>query len=308
MLSEAVIIVAMKFILRLNVLEKYSEIQIDEQKFQLLKSSRVILSEALFLEEKYEILVSNYMELEKEIVTLMASEMVRATGGYDDFFDLILILNVRLVNLLTSVRLYTDTLASHLAACLPEISNIKDKVKNLFKTEYDNNFEYRFMEALRNHVQHRGAPVHKVSIGSQWTDIDKINGLSEYSIYISAQKEKLLSDNSFKKSVLNQMPDEVNLCAATRKYIESISFIHHQAREMIDCNVVKARRIFEDTINLYKTENEGKFIGLHAFACDDDRKIDEVPLFLDWDDVRKRLVIQNRQLINLSKRYVTRAC
>jgi hypothetical protein len=187
----------------------------------------------------------------------------------------------------------------------PEIPSIKERAGNLFKKEYDDNFEYRFMEALRNYVQHRGAPVHRISIGSQWTDIDKTNGLNEYSIYFSAKKDKLLSDNSFKKSVLNQMPDEVNLCVATRKYIESVSYIHQQAREMIECNVVKARRTFEDTISLYKAENEGKSIGLHAFVFDDNRKIDEVPLFLDWDDVRERLVIQNRQLINLSKRYAT---
>lgn len=295
----------MKYILKINAIGDFPEIIIDNQQFELLKSSRIILNEALAIEEKYEIVITNYLDLEKEYLNAAVSELVRGTIDYRDFFNLILSLNVRLVNLLTSVRLYIDTLASHISVCLPEVIDAKEQTEKLLKKEYDNNFEYRFMEAFRNHVQHRGTPVHRAFVGSHWTDVDKNNGLSEYFLYYSAKKEKLLSNISFKKSVLEEMPDEVNLCFTTRKYIESISTIHDQARKMIDCCVSKARQTFEDAIRIYKLEYEGNTIGLHAYAYNNDRKAHEIPILLEWDDVRIRLVNQNRQLVNLSKRYAT---
>lgn len=295
----------MKFTLRIGAIGNYPEIQIDKHRFQLLKSSRAILNEALFFEEKYEILISNYLELEKEYANVAVSEMVRCTTEYREFFELILALNVRMVNLLTAVKLYQDSIVTHISVCLPEVTDIKEQTKKIFAREYDNNFEYRFMEALRNHTQHRGVPVHRASVGSHWTDHNKDIGLMEFSLYYSTRKEKLLSDKSFKVSVVHEMPDEVNLCAATRKYIESISCAHEQVRKMIGERVSESRRAFEDTVNSYKSEYDGSVIALHVYAYDNNQKVDEVSVMLDWDDVRVRLVNKNRQLINLSKRYAT---
>jgi hypothetical protein len=209
------------------------------------------------------------------------------------------------VNLLTAVKLYQDSVFRHISSCLPEIPDIKEQTKKLFKREYDGNFEYRFMEALRNHAQHRGTPVHWASVGSHWIDPNKDTGLMEYSLYYSAQKEKLISDETFKISILNEMPEEVNLCAATRKYIESISCVHEQVRKMICECVLNSRQAFEGAINNYKSEYDGNVIGLHTYAYEGSQKVDEVPVILNWDDVRVHLVNKNSQLINLIKRYAT---
>ena len=291
--------------LRIGATGNYPEIKIDENNFELLKSSKKILDEAIALEEKFEILITNYLELEKEFINIAVSEMVRYTNEYREFFVITLMLNVRIINLLTSVRLYIDTLASHLSICSSSVADIKGQTKKLFEKEYDDNFEYRFMETFRNHVQHSGIPVHYTSVGSYCTDLDKDKGLKEYSLYYSARKEKLISSKSFKRSVLKEMPDEVNLCNAIRKYIESISSIHEQARKMINCNIAEARRVFEEAITSYKSEYDGSIIGLKAYKYKDNQVVDEVFISLKWDDVRLYLVRKNRQLINLSKRYAT---
>jgi len=278
-------------------------LEIDQERFSQLKKSRSVLLHALAIEEKYEIIISNFLELERESTNASISEMVRNQIEYKDFFDVRLALNIRLVNLLTSVRLYTDQLSSHICSCFPHKENVKTEVKGLFSTEYDTSFDYRFMEALRNYVQHSGIPVHRISTGAKWTELK--DGLLEYSLFFGTQKKELILDGDFKKQVLNEMPDEVNLKSATRSYIEAISRIHKQAREKIE-EIVDASRLHLDrAIRDYMVIYEKEPIGLYAYEYQNTEKIDEVLILTKWDDVRRELVKRNKELVNLRKRYVS---
>lgn len=252
-----------KFFLRIDALGQFPELEIDQARFEQLKASRPVLSHALAIEEKYEIIISNFLELEREATNASISEMVRNYFEYKDFFDVRLALNIRLVNLLTAVRLYIDQLSSHICACIPSDESVKTEVKKIFSTEYDGSFEYRFMEALRNHIQHSGIPVHRISSGAKWTDLD--DGLLEYSIFFCSQKKELLLDDGFKKHVLNEMPDEVNLRSAIRSYIEAISRIHKQAREKIETVVCSARFCLNRAIQDYRVVYEKEPIVLYAY-------------------------------------------
>ena len=292
-----------KHIFRIGVLG-FPSLEIEQAQFEQLKSSRPVLSHALAIEEKYEIIISNFLELEREATNISISEMVRNHIEYKDFFAVRLALNIRLVNLLATVRLYTDQLSSHICVCFPSDENVKTEVKNLFSSEYDKSFEYRFMEALRNHVQHSGIPVHEVFMGGgKWTD--PVDGLLEYSLCFYAQKKELLLDEGFKKQVLNEMPDKVNLRSATRIYIEAISRIHKQARDKIKTDVDSARLCLDRAIQDYMVVYEKEPVGLYAYEYHGEEKIDEVLVLTKWDDVRKELVKRNWELVNLSKRYVS---
>jgi len=292
-----------KYILKVGAIGRFPELEIGQARFEELKSSRPILTHALAIEEKYEIIISNFLEMERETTNISISEMVRNHVEYKDFFDVRLALNIRLVNLLTAVRLYTDQLSSHICACIPSEENLKTGVKALFSTEYDANFDYRFMDALRNHVQHSGMPVHRFSTGAKWTDLE--DGLLEYSLYFGAQKKELAEDDSFKKRVLNEMPDEVNLRIATRSYIEAISRIHQQVRDKIGPVVDSSRLCLDRAIRDYMVIYEKEPIGLYAYAYLDEEKIEEVSILTKWDDVRRALVERNGALVNLRKRYIS---
>jgi hypothetical protein len=292
-----------KYFLKIAALGRFPELEIDQERFLQLKKSRPVLSHVLAIEEKYEIIISNFLELEREATNASISEMVRNQIEYKDFFDVRLALNIRLVNLLTSVRLYTDQLSSHICSCSPHKENAKTEIKELFSTEYDSSFDYRFMEALRNYVQHSGIPVHRISTGSKWTELE--DGLLEYSLFFGTQKKELILDGDFKKQVLNEMPDEVNLRSATRSYIEAISRIHKQAREKIEELVDTSRLYLDRAIRDYMVIYEKEPIGLYAYEYQDTEKIDEVLILTKWDDVRRELVERNGELVNLRKRYVS---
>ncbi len=294
----------MEYFLRLGTGGDPPILSIDSQEFSCLKASKAILTEALAIEEEYEMVVSNYIDLEKESLNVSISYMVRNYRGYIDSFDARLVLNRRLMNLLTSVRLYTDQLTGHCSVCLPGESGIKERVKTFFSAEYDRNFDYRFMEALRNHIQHYGTAVHVVSFGGRWTALD-VNGLLEFSSKFSAEKQVIVSDGHFKKQVLAEMPEEVNLISASRGYIEAVSSIHNNARQLISKSIIKARAQIQTAIDNYRAVYKDNFVGLRGYVFEDNTKIDEIPIFLDWDDIRIQLEKRNNQLVNLKKRYVT---
>jgi hypothetical protein len=293
----------MKYILRKSI-SGVPEIEISESKYIELQKYRNILSNALEIEEKYEIVISNYLSFEQEIMNATIKYMIREHLDYSDFFQVRLGLNIKLVNLLTAVRLYVDQLNQNVTECIDNNQNAKKDVKSLFSKEYDENKSYRFMEALRNYVQHRGIPVHWTQQNSRWTSLED-DGLLEYSIELSSLRSYLEEDKKMKKNILREMDEKIDLKATTRNYIESISRVHDAARNMISVYTERSRRLIEDTHRRYAKKYNGSLVGLSACKLNGHKQVASIPLLLDWDDVRVSLQKRNRKLINLSKRYAT---
>lgn len=257
------------------------------------------MNQALAIEEKYEIIISNYIEFEKQVANEIISNMTILPFDLEHFLKSALSLNIRLVNLLTSFRLYGDQLSKHITSCFSGKQKLNEKIKKWFSYEYDNNFEYRFMEALRNHVQHSGLPVHNYSVKYSWNnDRSQLHN----SLYFSAKKSELISNNKFKKSIINEMPEDVDLLNASRSYIESISRIHSQARELIDYKVKESRRIIGNAITeckkIYKKEDDPI---IFALLCKGDDLVEKIPVSLYRDDIRVKFITRNKFLGNISK-------
>ena len=73
----------MRYVLSIHALGKYPEVELDKSKYESLKKSRKVLSDALAMEEKYEILISNYLELEEEILNAKPDVVIIGTGKFD---------------------------------------------------------------------------------------------------------------------------------------------------------------------------------------------------------------------------------
>lgn len=297
----------MQFKLKTWALGSFPEIEISNEQFQSLYQAAEVLKAAMAIEEKYELVISNFLDLEKDSLAVSSDYMVRRSNNYSEFFDIRSTFNRRIVNLLTSTKLYIDQIQQHVKICNPELTAC---VKNEFSKEYDTLFEYRFMEALRNYVQHRGLAVHLVSHPAKWIEDDE--SLLEFQTKIYTQKPNLEGDKAFKKSVALEMPDKVELILSSRKYISAISRVHSFIRSNIDTVVKSSRDLIESTINQYQDINDGESIGLCAVSFEADGRLDNiierVPLFLSWDDVRIELTNRNRCISNLEKRYVSGKC
>lgn len=294
----------MEYYLRKAVLGPVPEIEISIEEFNDLNIARRVLSNAFEIEQKYEVVISNFLELEKELLNIAAANTIRMLQTYSEFFETISVLNTRLVNLLTATRLYFDQLPNHLRNCDTNHNDFINNFKLKCSVEYDNHFEYRFMEALRNHVQHHGMPIHHIKQDSGWTSFDD-QGLMEYSVHLFATLKDLEENEKFKKSVLQEISGDVNLIAATRQYLESISSINESVRELISDSLYRARASIELAHKRYAEIHSESLIGLSAIEKKDSKIISSVSLLLDWDDVRIKLQKRNPKLVNFSKRYVT---
>lgn len=293
----------MKYLVTILTTGNNPELVINESKFEQLKKAKECLSEILSFEEKYELLLSNYMELEKECLLISAQSMVYEDNEYMNFFDIKLLFNQRIVNLLTTSRLYIDQLSQHIKAC-----NLSIDVKSFFSYEYDNNFEYRFMEALRNYVQHRGLAVHLTKLGSNWTSLGD-EGEMQFKTRVYTKKDEVEKDSAFKKSVAKEMPDKVDIIYASRSYIESISKVHCNMRKILSDVAIYSRQIIEEVIHKYEKINNEKCNGLSVIYSVNNEKYDEILdkfyITLEWDNIRIKLEKKNQSLVNLRKRFVS---
>jgi hypothetical protein len=294
----------MKYLLRITALNKVPDIGITAKEYSELENAHKILSSAQAIEVKYDIMISNYLEFEKQILQNAATIMIRNITDYQEFFEIRQSLNIRVVNLLTSTKLYHDQLNQNVSKCLPNDLCLKNTITKLFEKESSANLEYRFMEALRNYVQHRDLPVRRTQHNMRWTST-KDDGLLEYNLEFGLELSELKTDRKFDMKDLGKLGEYINLKSFTRSYIESLSNIHESVRNIIAKSVSEARQLIENTHLKYRSIYSGSLTNLCAVKLTNEGHLISVPLLLDWDNVRLVLQKRNKKLTNLRKRYVT---
>ena len=290
--------------IRQNILGNAPELPINEEQFEELAEARIVLTAAFGLEESYDLLIGNYVEVEKELLVAAASEAVRDRNEYQDFFELRSTINRRIVNLLTTTRLYLDQAPQRLKNCATDPEKARTEFKLRTNEHYDGFFSYRFLEALRNHVQHCGLAVHRLSHKSKWIG-EGVERAMEISIKPYAEKIFLAADGGFKSGILEEMPEEVVLTLAAREYLQCIGNLHTLVRSHVADRVSKSRKLISAQITRYANENDGATIGLTAYRINSLGKQETLPLFLNWDDVREKLVLRNSGLVGLGRHFVT---
>jgi len=297
------------YILKEMTLSATDKVNIEEKEFIRIRDATNCLSGALAIEESYEILISNYLDFEKELLSITCEYMIGRGSGYSNMFDARLNLNRRIVNLLTSSKLYLEHWRSHIANCISDLTQINKQVENIksyIGNEYDNSFEYRFMENLRNHVQHAGLAIHSGEHGGFWSlTNENTKDKLEYRTAIFAHKDRLRLNKRLKQSVLNEMPDKVNLAFSSRSYVNCLSNIHERIRYILNPYILSSRDIISNNISIYTKHTNNNSIALAACKVSNTEVVEYFYLLLDWDDIRLSLVERNKNIKNLASSYVT---
>lgn len=290
--------------LRQNVIGLAPVLQISNEQYEAIVDARAILTSAFAIEESYDLLIGNFMEVEQELLPATTINAVRDLNGYHDFFELRSTINRRVVNLLTATRLYLDQTPQRLSDCAttPDVARFEFKQRTHY--HYDATFGYRFLETLRNHVQHCGLAVHRLSLINKWTGEGE-DRVFERSIQPYAEKCYLVMDGGFKQNVLDEMSEQVDLTLVIREYLECIGDIHKLVRSHVTERVRDARQTIEGHLSEYSKESNASIIGLTAFRTDSQGRKESVPLLLDWDDVRIKLIARNSCMVALGRHVVT---
>jgi hypothetical protein len=284
-------------------------IAITEDEYKAIKASREFLFEALYLEQKLDLVTENFIEYEMILLSYSARQMMFPYLNYMRLQNEINNINRRIVNLLSACRLYLDHCIHHLNNIYRDKTEKIEMVINQIKIEYDSNLSYRVLEALRNYVQHRGFPVQKVIYNASRVEEDD-NWQILFSITPYIRTKELQEDDKFKKTVLDELKklgEEIDIKPFIREFITSIGNIHKKVREVLKKDIQQWEEIIYNCIQKFRDKtNSENIIGLGiAIQEGEDIYSESVSIFTDFIEHRRELEQKNTLIGSLAKFYVT---
>ena len=294
------------YFLAYNAFGKPFRLPISQQRFEELSRAWSNLKHIAHVEEEWDAVVQNYVELEKTLLEAALSDMVVSDKDYFSFQEARLKFAVRLSNLLAACRAYLDHTPHHLGQIAPS-RPYADEFKALTHTQYDERFGYRFMEQLRDFAQHRGLPVHGTSYHSAWVEGGD-GGMLSHSVSTHINLDTLRKDKKFKRSVIKDMAEnKLHSEPLVRDYLEGLSAVHVGTRQLITEAFDAASKIVRDALAEFVAASPvNDLIGVHAIQLDPpDTWVQQVPLFEELIHLTEKLRRRNRPMVNLKKRFVT---
>ncbi|MDD9173879.1 hypothetical protein ERW49_09770 [Aliivibrio finisterrensis] len=274
------------YYLKKNVIGKVPVLEISESEYIEIAKAKKVLRCGLSIEEKFEILHSNFTEFEFEASDELALQDAFNSVDYRKIFDFRILAERRLANLLTSTKTYVDQIPSAARDTFTDQPEVLDAAKKYFHEAHDSCFEYRFMEMLRNHVQHNGIAVHSLNHSSKRTEDGIVTEIS-----LLATKEQLVQNSKNKKVTLNEMPQKVDLLNAGKAYVQQLTNVHRRIRDLTSENILAARKVYELAISRYENLG-GESLGLTAFDSDNQND-GAISMTLEFDNVRLMLLEKN---------------
>jgi plasmid maintenance system antidote protein VapI len=297
------------YFLKVAALGQFPEMEISENDYNEIVNARQTLTTALSIEEKYDLVLGNFLDLEKELLMLTVEKVVDHRFDYSRAYAVTSSLNRRVVNFVLSGKNYTELIASKASKCTGNDKEVEVSVKALTSKHYDESLDYRLMEALRNHLSHSGVAVHLVDNPDKWLLDDKKQATNlVFNIDIYALKSRLAENTGFKLSVLKELPDRIDLKKSTRSYLGAISSIQEEVRKITINTVENSRSVIEKHLKKYAELNSGSSFAVGAYSAASHKLgLKPVMLLLDWDDIRIELSEKNQSTSNMEKRYVSSA-
>lgn len=294
------------------VLGQTPKVSITKVEYDRLLTCWAALAVIASIEEEWDSLIQNYIELELELIRSAMDTMVLSHEGYHEANQTRLGFARRLSNLLHSCKSYLDHTPHHLKTLTT--TGLQTAFKAATSAAYDASASYRFMEALRNYAQHRGLPLHGATFDSGWTgtftEDGQNRGLLRHSSYATIDLAKIRADGKFKASVLTELansPDHLDVSILVREYIESLAQVHENVRGSIKNELDDASDAIRNAVAKYAAVNADNVVGLSVAKFDDAKGTAAAyqHIFVDLSDRIQRLMQRNRNLVNLRLRYVS---
>lgn len=227
-----------------QISNKYNQdlIPIPKEQALILKETSEKISLVLSFERNFEYLVQNYVDYENTIAQKSIDQLVKNSPSLDEFNIHITDVTVKLLNLLTTAKAYIDKSPS----IMKKLTGESDLFKKECSFQFDTNFSYRFVDALRNYAQHNSDPITSLTLGGAWASRENL----EYYTNPIIDTEILRTNNKFKKSVLPETNIKFHLSYCIRRYIECLSLIHKKTSSSfisdLDSLWDKSQKIFSE--------------------------------------------------------------
>jgi len=301
----------MVYVLTRSTIDCSTVVELSEAEYLEIETAKHRVIILTGIEEKYELLFSNYAEYERTLLDLSLDKLLHVHRGYSDFHDDRGLVNRRLVNLLSSTRAYVDQVTHDVGELAG--ADAQEFIKALFSREYDAHLSYRVMETLRNYVQHRSLPVGAMEYPSGW-DKGPPTPLSRrrHRVLASLDTEALGDSGSpFKLGVLQELQAFkkrfLPLTTMVRQYIDCFGRVHGDLRKRVESTANEAERVIRVAHErAIEACGSGSGVGVVIRReSDEGDRIEQHDIFLEMLDRRRDIVSRNATHLNLSQGHVS---
>jgi len=287
---------------------------IDSSRYETIREHKANLLYALEIEERFDILLGNYIEFEEDILKMALRHVVIRKQEPNDWNTQRREMNRRIANFLSSAILYRDHLKHHIRSIFGEGSPQEIGIEKEISFHYDSSFSYRLMEAIRNYVQHRGVAVPSISVMFQLT---KLQPGAQVACTVTPQmmKKYLLADPKFKASVqqeIEALPDTTDLKPQIREYMTRLNLLNNWVRSLLndECSTWEKtiRNTIEEFKERYSLTNDIDTLGLAIFKCEAEAPSSDYEkhdIFIDFIEYRKHLIDTNMVAEKLMNSFAT---
>lgn len=122
-----------------QVLNYQAFLPITESQFWEIGAAKDGLLQALFIEEKFDLVIENLLDLESTMLNSAVRGAYLHNQDWESYQEERGLLNRRLINLLTAARIYIDHVKHHVKKVFLDAHDVESApdLKSLFSREYD---------------------------------------------------------------------------------------------------------------------------------------------------------------------------
>ena len=271
-----------RFVVARNFIGSKDELTITEQSYNSAEAALTALSEIVLLEERFDSLTSNFLDFEQAMMAKLLEFNYVGIGDGMNHMDWRRLLNRLLTNTMSAAKGFVDHLPRTCNIVFGRQDDRGQKCMTDLRNSYDNTLGYRIFEALRNHSQHFGFPIHAVSYGTHMDgDFPKLQARHTISPLVDVEVLKL--DPAFKKQTLKELEaigKKIDLKSHLRDYVGELAKAHYRFRELAAPVLEKSGRLLDDLVDQYRAEfpEERADTGLYVVSIDDAQWVKQIPL------------------------------
>lgn len=254
-----------------NEMKEISEVEFDD----IRKAVRGVFA-CLAIEEKFGYVLSNFRELELSMLQTSFDSMATQSSGWSEGITTIHSIAVRLLNLLSTGRLYLDQTAVAFKKQFGRRSSQCIALELATQAEKDSQASFRIMEALRNHCQHCDVPVQGLSHEGGWDGPH-----CERLCVLKLDRLALLSDREIQgpaRADIAALDEQFDVRPIVREYIESLARVH----ETVQTELSPFAKSYETSVEQCLSQFDpgvGKRQIVHAEKWEDDKMTERFSIF-----------------------------
>jgi len=243
----------------LNIIKNSREI--DKCRYDSCKKAFNDISQAIFLEEKFDIVLENYSEYEKDLLTiawdsiLFLSESTITETSHRD------LITRRIINLLGTCNIYKEQWKKHIRR-ITNMSKLEIEKIDYFTEEIKDKFlGYRFCCELRNYATHFDLPVTLYMI--RLSNDEDINAkIYKKSIVVPkitlSDLTKYKKMDNFHEDLKSRFGEKIDLRPLIREYVLGLSRINFKIREIISHHLGKSEKQIFKLLDLLSINTPSK--------------------------------------------------